>query len=108
MAVNVIDANFGVFLVAVAICETECKDNWDNRRLTFITDRQKGVIDAIKTWWPGSSNRFCVSHIFANVRAKYRGNTSANLVFKAVKSTNKAEFEDAMKEIKDGDLDAYN
>ncbi|KAL5806063.1 hypothetical protein ACOSQ4_028796 [Xanthoceras sorbifolium] len=86
MAVNAIDANFRVFPVVVAICEMECKDSW----------------------WPGSSNRFCVKHIFANVRAKHRGNTSTDLVFKAVKSTNKAEFDNAMKEIKDRDLDAYN
>ncbi|KAL5842732.1 hypothetical protein ACOSQ3_013335 [Xanthoceras sorbifolium] len=121
LASSSIDANFGVFLVEVAICETECKDSWawflrhlyehigdDNRKMTFITDRQKGVIDVIKTWWPGSSNRFYVRHIFANLRARNREKNSADLVFKAVKCTNKADFDDVMKKMKEGDMDMYN
>ncbi|KAL5797667.1 hypothetical protein ACOSQ2_002487 [Xanthoceras sorbifolium] len=121
LAANAIDANFGVFPLAVAIVDTECKESWvwfmrnlyehigeDNRRISFITDRQKGVIDALQTWWPGSSHRFCVRHIFANLRAKHRGNTSADLLFMAAKSTNKAEFDNAMKEMKDADLNVYN
>ncbi|KAL5733869.1 hypothetical protein ACOSP7_031730 [Xanthoceras sorbifolium] len=51
---------------------------------------------------------FYVRHIFANLRAKHRGNTCADLVFKTGKSTNKAEFDNAMKEMNDANLDAYN
>ncbi|KAL5827142.1 hypothetical protein ACOSQ4_018939 [Xanthoceras sorbifolium] len=122
MAANTIDANFGVFPLTVAICETECKYSWgwflrrlhehlghdDNRRISFITNRQKGVVDAIETWWPGSSNRFCVRYIFANLRVKHRGNNSSDMVFKAAKSTNKVDFDEAMKEMMEADMDAYN
>ncbi|KAL5753631.1 hypothetical protein ACOSP7_021851 [Xanthoceras sorbifolium] len=116
MAANTIDANFGVFLLAVTICETECKDSWgwffrhlhehlghdDNRRISFITYRQKGVVDAIERWWPGSSNRFCVRHIF------HGGNNSSDMVFKAAKSTNKANFDKTMKKMREANIDAYN
>ncbi|KAL5745471.1 hypothetical protein ACOSP7_026617 [Xanthoceras sorbifolium] len=122
MAANAIYANFGVFPVAVVICESERKDSWgwflrhlcehlghdDNRRISFITDRQKEAIDAIKTWWPGSSNRFCVRHIFANLKARHTGNNSSDMVFKAAKSTNKADFDETMKEIREADMDTYN
>ncbi|KAL5798746.1 hypothetical protein ACOSQ2_003566 [Xanthoceras sorbifolium] len=104
LAANAIDANLLVFPLAVAICETECKNSWSY----FITDRQKGVVDAIEIWWPGSSNRFSVRHIFANLRARHRGNNLSDIVFKAAKSTNKADFDEAMKEMRETDMDAYN
>ncbi|TXG50735.1 hypothetical protein EZV62_023259 [Acer yangbiense] len=67
-----IDANNGVFPVAICICEGESKDSWswfidnlyrhigmeDNRRMTFMSDKQKGVLLAIEKHWPRSSNRF--------------------------------------------------
>ena len=76
-----IDANNGVFPVAVCICEGESKDSWgwfiqqlymhigleETRRITFMTDRQKGVLDAIERFWPRSSNRYCVRHVIVKV-----------------------------------------
>ncbi|KAK2646147.1 hypothetical protein Ddye_021342 [Dipteronia dyeriana] len=67
-----IDANNSVFPVAICICEGESKDSWswfidnlyrhigmeDNRRMTFMSDRQKGVLLAIEKHWP-QFNRFC-------------------------------------------------
>ncbi|TXG53399.1 hypothetical protein EZV62_022568 [Acer yangbiense] len=57
-----IDDNNGVFSVAVCICEGESKDSWgwfihlymligleETRRITFISDRQKGMLDAIES-----------------------------------------------------------
>ncbi|KAL5789719.1 hypothetical protein ACOSQ2_004607 [Xanthoceras sorbifolium] len=76
--------------------------------MTFITYRQKGVMDAIKTWWLGSSNKFCVRHIFAILKVRHRENTSADLVFKTAKITNKKDFDDVMKKMKEEDMDAYN
>ena len=73
-----------------------------------MTDRQKGVIDAIEMWWPGSSNRFCLRHIIANLRAKHRGNQSSDMVWKAAKSSNNADFQNAMREMQETDQDAYN
>ncbi|TXG51444.1 hypothetical protein EZV62_023968 [Acer yangbiense] len=94
-AATAIDANFGVFPVAVAICEVESKSSWgwflrhlyehigldDNRRLTFMTDRQKRVIDAIEMWWPGSNHvTNNISECFNNWIDKFRGQPALTLL----------------------------
>ncbi|KAL5776568.1 hypothetical protein ACOSP7_009494 [Xanthoceras sorbifolium] len=84
MAVIGLDANKGVYPVAFAIAEGESKQSWGwflellyrhigmdkTRRVTFISDRQKGVLDAVQLYWPRATHRYCVRHIIANIQAK--------------------------------------
>lgn len=59
------DANNGMVLLAVAVCEIEKTETWiwfleilhsyfDNRydQITFCIDRQKGLLGAIENTWP--------------------------------------------------------
>ena len=117
-----VDANSGVFPIAICICEGESKDSWgwflqqlychigldDNRRVTFISDRQKGVIDAIERFWPRSNTRHCVRHITANLQAKYKGQLSAVYVWNAANKSNKSDFLVEMENLKEANIDAYN
>lgn len=60
-----------IFLLAVCVCESENTDNWtwflgclkevlaDARQLTFMTDKHKGILNAINLEFYGSQNR-CV------------------------------------------------
>ncbi|TXG60764.1 hypothetical protein EZV62_012127 [Acer yangbiense] len=75
------DANNGVFPIAICICESECNDSWgwyldnlyrhigmeDTRRITSMSEGQKGVVTAIEKYWPQSFNRFCVRHLTSNL-----------------------------------------
>ncbi|KAK2645297.1 hypothetical protein Ddye_020492 [Dipteronia dyeriana] len=71
LAAIALDADSGIFPIAYAVCETECKDSWewflkllhealnwdDNKRVCFMSDRQKGILAALKSEWPTSNNR---------------------------------------------------
>ncbi|TXG61099.1 hypothetical protein EZV62_012462 [Acer yangbiense] len=117
-----VDANSGVFPIAICICEGESKDSWgwflqqlychigldDNRRVTFMSDCQKGVIDAIERFWPRSNTRHCVRHITANLQAKYKGQLSAVYVWNAANKSNKSDFLAEMENLKEANIDAYN
>ncbi|GAA0174249.1 hypothetical protein LIER_27684 [Lithospermum erythrorhizon] len=76
-------------------------------RITFTSDRQKGLINAVKEKCPNSPQRHCARHLYANFRKKYPGVRLRQLFWKAVKSYNKWDFDDYMKGIKLVDLDAY-
>ncbi|TXG70211.1 hypothetical protein EZV62_005146 [Acer yangbiense] len=63
------DANNGVFPVAICICAGEKKESWarfidqlykhigmeDSKRITFMNDHQKGVLDDVGRYSPRST-----------------------------------------------------
>ena len=58
------DANKGIVPLALCVCEIENTETWtwfldhlhsyldDGRHVTFISDRQKGLLNAIPNTWP--------------------------------------------------------
>ncbi|KAK2644134.1 hypothetical protein Ddye_019329 [Dipteronia dyeriana] len=82
-----LDANSGLYPLAYCICEGETLLSWswflrqlccflkypEDRLICFMSDRQKGVIGALKMYWPKASVRFCARHIYANFNTKYNG-----------------------------------
>ncbi|KAF2284161.1 hypothetical protein GH714_019659 [Hevea brasiliensis] len=73
----VLDGNRGALPLAFAFGESECLESWnfflenlyhctgDNRPWTFMSDRQKGLVEAVKEVFPTACHRFCY-----NVAAK--------------------------------------
>ncbi|KAF6172626.1 hypothetical protein GIB67_041949 [Kingdonia uniflora] len=70
LSVLSVDANNGLFLIGVYMCRTECKDSWADfltkvepylsahpGKLTFISDRQKGLIDSVAEIFPHANHR---------------------------------------------------
>ncbi|KAK2642842.1 hypothetical protein Ddye_024605 [Dipteronia dyeriana] len=61
-----LEANSGIFPLAICICEKETKWSWkwflnslkmflqfpENRHLCFMSDRQKGLVKALQTYYP--------------------------------------------------------
>ncbi|XP_024957371.2 uncharacterized protein LOC107177619 [Citrus sinensis] len=109
-----LDANNGIFLIAICICESECADSWkwflailsewlnieDQSRVTFMTDRQKGILLGLEAYWHGATVRHCARHIFANLRSNHPDIIYRNLFWTAARATTKKEWEDDMKKIK--------
>ena len=64
LAVVASDVNKGIVPLALCICEIENTETWtwfldhlhsyldDGRHVTFISDRQKGLLNAIPNTWP--------------------------------------------------------
>ncbi|KAK3193062.1 hypothetical protein Dsin_024372 [Dipteronia sinensis] len=70
-----------------------------SRNLTFMSDRQKGVIAALELYFPFAKRRYCARHIFANFRLTYKGEHYKKLFWRAMRSCNVFEFNEAMDEI---------
>ncbi|KAK0608510.1 hypothetical protein LWI29_031788 [Acer saccharum] len=108
-----LDANSGLFPLAVCICEKETQESWEwflnnlkiylnypvGRNLTFMSDRQKGVITALQLHFPFAHRRYCARHIYANFKLSYKGDHYKKLFLRATRSSNVFDFKSAMEEI---------
>lgn len=76
-----LDANNGIFPTAVMVSMEESHDTWgfldaltnylgDDHpfKITFMSDRQKGLIHAVKDKCPNGYQRHCARHLHANFR----------------------------------------
>ncbi|GJX94638.1 hypothetical protein Tco_0349224 [Tanacetum coccineum] len=116
-----VDANNGIYPVAYGIVESESKDSWiwflnclgddlelyRNSNFTFITDRQKGLLLAIKTLFSAAEHRYCVRHIYQNMSLTRRRGIYKELLWKAATATTIVEFNKVMDTLKAQNLKAY-
>ncbi|GJT35535.1 heat stress transcription factor B-4-like protein [Tanacetum coccineum] len=109
-----LDSNNGIYQLAYALVETESKSSWcwflwclsddidlhPNSNFTFITDRQKGIIPAIKTIYPSAEHKYCLRHIHENIKQGWCGQEYKDLLWRAASATNVRDFEKCMLELK--------
>ncbi|XP_021774783.1 uncharacterized protein LOC110738690 [Chenopodium quinoa] len=95
------DGNNNLFPLAWATVEAENKDSWgwfleslmamfthdQGEGLTIMSDRQKGLLEAMADIVPKAEKRFCVRHIWANFKLKFTGSTFKELFWAAARST---------------------
>ncbi|TXG73265.1 hypothetical protein EZV62_001844 [Acer yangbiense] len=102
------DADNGIFPLAYCVVESENTDSWSfflqflrealqwntQKAICFMTDRQKGVLTAIKNEWPTAGNRYCFRHISANFNAKkeFSSLDINGLLWQAAKEGSEAGF----------------
>ncbi|CAN1142449.1 hypothetical protein LINPERHAP2_LOCUS13091 [Linum perenne] len=106
-----IDANDCMYPIAWAVVESETQDTWEwfvallgidleirnNSSWTFMSDRQKGLINALNTLYPHAEHRFCVRHMYVNFSGKFgRAKYLKDLVWGAARSTYETEFQSWM------------
>ncbi|XP_024011246.1 uncharacterized protein LOC112086517 [Eutrema salsugineum] len=116
------DANNQFFPVAWGVVKKENTDSWlwfikllkhdlnlqDGSGFTIISDRQKGLINAVNQELPKVEHRMCARHIYGNLRRIYPGKELPKALFWAVaKSFNIGEYEKAIKEFKEWDFGVY-
>ncbi|XP_024037036.1 uncharacterized protein LOC107174971 [Citrus sinensis] len=113
------DANNGIVPLALCVCEIENTEScgWfmehlhnyldDGRLVTFISDKQKGLINAIANTWPTAYHRACIRHVYANFSKLFVGSQLKQLFWRAAKSSNKHDFNETMAEIKTEKEAAY-
>ncbi|GKB89120.1 hypothetical protein Tco_0961392, partial [Tanacetum coccineum] len=109
-----VDANNGIYHVAYGIVESESKESWTwflsclgddlnleaNLNFTFITDRQKGLLPALKDLFPAAEHRYCVKHIHDNMNLIFKGGHYKELLWKCATATTEVHFEREMDEFK--------
>ncbi|KAK3185127.1 hypothetical protein Dsin_032413 [Dipteronia sinensis] len=101
-----VDPNNLMYPVAYALMDSECRETWlwflellgvelelkNSHGIVWITDKQKGLIDAIRELFPHSGHQFCVNHFYNNFKASHRGLMLKQLLWGAAKSTTKQGF----------------
>ncbi|KAK9929630.1 hypothetical protein M0R45_026723 [Rubus argutus] len=77
-----IDGNNGMYPIAWAIVEKENREAWtwfveflkqdlelkNDFSYTFISDKQKGLLDAVKDLLPNTEHRHCARHMYNNFK----------------------------------------
>lgn len=115
------DGNNQMFPVAWAVVEAETQDSWTwflkflftdlqvgrGDDWTFISDQQKGLINAVSSLAPCAEHRNCSRHIYANWKKLYKGETFRNYFWRAAYATYEVEFNMAIEGMKRESVDAY-
>ncbi|KAL2228364.1 UNVERIFIED_CONTAM: hypothetical protein Sindi_1816100 [Sesamum indicum] len=108
-----IDPNNNLYPLAYAVVSGETREAWQwffellkddlhivrDDTYTFISDKQKGLIPAFESVFPGADNRFCVRHLHDNMKtAGFRGLAFKKALWSAAKATTMSEFNFRMEE----------
>ncbi|KAH9671285.1 mutator transposase mudra protein [Citrus sinensis] len=101
-----IDANNGIYPLAMCVVESENTDSWvyfmdklyeqigcyDGSGLCFVSDRKKRILNALEIVFLESLKRYCCRHIYANFKQNFLGVLLRNSFWKACRSSNLADF----------------
>ncbi|XP_058180113.1 uncharacterized protein LOC131298654 [Rhododendron vialii] len=115
------DGNNQMYPLCMAIVEAELKDSWvwflenllaiigrpEERGWCFMSDRQKGLIEAFKQLMPNVEHRFCLRHMYANFNKTYKGKEYKAMFWGAASAYTIPEFNEKMAEIKNVDKKAH-
>lgn len=116
------DADGGLFPLAFGVVDVENEVSWmwflselhkalemntDNiPQLTFISDGQKGIVDAVKRKFPSSSHAICMRHMSESMGKELKNSRLVHLLWKASYSTTAIGFKEKMAEIEEISSDA--
>ncbi|KAJ9540354.1 hypothetical protein OSB04_026860 [Centaurea solstitialis] len=116
-----VDPNQGIYPLAYAVVEAETTDSWSwfleilqddldlNRdsNFTFITDRQKGIVPAMARVFPSAEHRFCIRHIYENMKKQWKGQVYKDQLWKCASATTVPQFKKCMDVLKAINKDAH-
>ncbi|KAF7826798.1 hypothetical protein G2W53_017962 [Senna tora] len=102
----------------VEVAEVESKDSWSyvlehlyeaigDERYIIMSDRQKGLTQAVSEIFPNSWHRHCSKHLLNNFKAKFPLLILRAFFRMAVKATNEFIFRKAMEKMKKHNENAY-
>ncbi|XP_022858231.1 uncharacterized protein LOC111379130 [Olea europaea var. sylvestris] len=116
-----VDANNGMYPVAYAVVEVENGDNWkwflellkddlhihSSQHWIFISDKQKGLTNAIGTLFENSQHRTCVRHLYNNFSVCHKGLALKNYLWDVARATTISQWRQHMQQMMDLDPAAY-
>ncbi|KAL4583826.1 hypothetical protein LXL04_008410 [Taraxacum kok-saghyz] len=109
-----LDSNNGIYPLAYAVVESENTNSWTwflenlaedldltpRCNFTFISDRQKGILPAIAKVFPAAEHRYCLRHVYENMKLSCKDKVLEDLVWKCGKATSIPGFDKAMEDLK--------
>ncbi|GJW59894.1 hypothetical protein Tco_0109229 [Tanacetum coccineum] len=79
-----------------------------NSNLTFINDRQKGIIPGIKIMFPSVEHRFCLQHIHEKIKQGWCRQAYKDLLWRSASATSVKEFEKCGNNVETNGLSAVD
>ncbi|KAL4271437.1 hypothetical protein GQ457_13G024100 [Hibiscus cannabinus] len=109
-----IDANDCIYPIIFAVVDSEIHSSWcwflkilaedleltNSHYLSFMTDKQKGMVEGLPEVFSHSKHRTCVGNLYMNFKLKFTGKALKDALWKAVRATYLREFEVALIEMK--------
>lgn len=114
LAVVGVDGNNGMYPIAYAVVEKENKDSWmwflellqadleiyTSNHYAFISDKQKGLEQAIATLFPQAEHRHCVMHLHNNFKGDgFTGLELKQLLWSIARATTMNQFTKGMEDM---------
>ncbi|XP_055960864.1 uncharacterized protein LOC130015184 [Mercurialis annua] len=108
-----IDPNDCMYPLAYAWVKTENTETWMwfigllsvdlhlTNAAVFMSDKQKGLLNAVKELFPYSEHRFCWRHLWANFRSTFHTQHMKPFIWNIGTATYKAAMDRAMKALED-------
>ncbi|XP_049398625.1 uncharacterized protein LOC125862560 [Solanum stenotomum] len=116
------DGDGGVFPLAFGVVDEENDDSWmwfllELRKalemstekippLTFLSDGQKSIADAVKRKFPSSCHAICMQYLSESISSDFKNSRLVQLLWKAAYSTSTRGFKEKMAEIEEVSSDA--
>ncbi|CAN6864664.1 unnamed protein product [Brassica oleracea] len=110
-----VDADEGLFPLAIAVVDNESGENWSwflsevrkllgmntdaMPRLTILSERQSGVVEAVETHFPTAFHGFCLRYVSESFRDTFKNTKLVNIFWSAVYALTAAEFEGKIAEM---------
>ncbi|KAK8659596.1 hypothetical protein V6N13_029795 [Hibiscus sabdariffa] len=111
-----IDADDSIYPISFAVVESENQSSWcwflellatdleieNSHGFTFMTYRQKGLMDVVPELFPYSAHRTCVRHLYSNAKTSgvFIGKALKDQLWKAARATYVTQFQSTMDELK--------
>ncbi|XP_019092141.1 PREDICTED: uncharacterized protein LOC104747971 [Camelina sativa] len=111
-----VDADYGLFPLAIAVVDIESDENWmwflselrkllgmmnseSMPRLTILSERHSGIVAAVKSHFPNAFHGFCLRYVSENFRDTFKNTKIVNMFWSAVYALTASEFESKMSEM---------
>ncbi|KAB1223950.1 hypothetical protein CJ030_MR2G026937 [Morella rubra] len=110
-----VDADDALFPLAIGIVDEESDDNWmwfmselrrllgvnteNMPRLTILSERQRGIVEAVETHFPSAFHGFCLRYVSENFRDTFKNTKLVNIFWNAVYALTAVEFESKIAEM---------
>ena len=114
------DGNESLVLLAFSIVESENSSSWNwfieninnefnlnTDETVIISDREKGILQAVSNILPCAKKSNCARHIAKNLKSQFRNKRLFDLFWTSVNTYSQANFLNLMNQIKVIDLDFY-
>ncbi|OMO78419.1 Transposase, MuDR, plant [Corchorus capsularis] len=118
------DGDGAVFPLAFGVVDEENDSNWmwflselhylleinveNMPKLTILSDRQKGVVEAVEANFPTAFHGFCMRHLIDNFQKEFDSTTLINLFWEAATALTGLDFEKKIFEIQEVSPEAAN